>query len=93
MRIYQQLCRASRIDTHDMFGPLILLQIWIWDRFPYIAPNRLHITPHGDQVLVVPLAIQYICKITINVTIMIILKVLVYCSCLFIIRFFFNLYK
>ena len=90
MRIYRQLCRASHIDTHDMSGPLILLQIWIWDRFPYIALNRLHITPNGDQVLVVPLAIQYICKITLNVTIMIILKVLVYCSCLFIICFVFK---
>ena len=58
--IYRYLCRASHIDTHDIFGPLILLQIWIWDRFPYIAPNRLHITPHDDQLPVAPLAIRYI---------------------------------
>ena len=75
---YQQLCRASHIDTRDISRSLILLQIWIWEKFPYIAPNRLHITPHDDQLPVAPLAIWYICKITINVTIMIQLKVIFY---------------
>ena len=69
MSLYRQLCRASHIDTHDISRPLILLRIWIWDRFPYIAPNRLHITPHDDQLPKAPLAIRYICKIIINVTI------------------------
>ena len=76
--LYRQLCRASHIDTHDISKPLILLQIWIWDRFPYIAPNRLHITPYDDQLPTAPLAIRYICRITINVTIMIQLKVMFY---------------
>ena len=76
--LYRQLCRASHIDTHDISRPLILLQIWKWDRFLYIAPNRLHITPHDDQLPTAPLAIRYICKITINVTIMIQLKVIFY---------------
>ena len=58
--LYQQLCRASHIDTHDISGPLILLQIWIWDVFPYIAPNHLHITPHDDQLPAAPLTIWYI---------------------------------
>ncbi|XP_073107638.1 serine/threonine-protein phosphatase 7 long form homolog isoform X2 [Elaeis guineensis] len=39
--LYRELCRASRKDTHDIAGPLILLQVWAWDRFPYIAPRRL----------------------------------------------------
>ena len=91
MWLYRQLCLASHIDTHDIYGSLILLQIWIWDRFPYIAHNCLHITPHDDQLLVAPLAILYICKITIYVTSMIQLKVLVYSSCLFTLCFF-NLY-
>ena len=76
--LYRQLCPASHIDTHDISGPLILLHIWIWDRFPYTAPNRLHITPHDDQLPAAPLAIRYICKIIINVTIMIKLKVIFY---------------
>ena len=76
--LYRQLCRTSHIDTLEIFGSLILLQIWIWDRFPYIAPNRLHIPPHDVQLPATPLAIRYICKITINVTIMIQLKVIIY---------------
>ena len=87
--LYRQLCCASHIDTHDISRPVILLQIWIWDRFPYIALNRLHITPHDDNLPSAPLTIRYICKITINVTIMILLKVLVYSSFLFILCFFF----
>ena len=63
---------------------LILLHIWIWDKFSYIAPNRLYITSHNDQLPTAPLAIRYIRKNTITFTIMIILKVLVCSSCLFI---------
>ena len=27
--LYREMCRASRIDAHDVSGPLILLQLWI----------------------------------------------------------------
>ena len=47
---YRQLCRASHIDTHDISSPLILLQLWVWERFPFIAPHRLRIAPHDDQL-------------------------------------------
>eukprot|EP00261_Vitis_vinifera_P018241 XP_010648236.1 PREDICTED: serine/threonine-protein phosphatase 7 long form homolog [Vitis vinifera] len=58
--LYRQLCRASHIDTHDISGPLILLQLWVWERFPFIAPHRLRIAPHDDQLPPLPLAIRYI---------------------------------
>ena len=28
--LYREMCRASRIDAHDVLGLLILLQLWIW---------------------------------------------------------------
>ncbi|RVX02742.1 Serine/threonine-protein phosphatase 7 long form-like [Vitis vinifera] len=57
--LYRQLCRASHIDTHDISSPLILLQLWVWERFPFIAPHRLHIAPHDDQLPPPPLAIRW----------------------------------
>ena len=44
----------------------------------------MHITPHDGQLPIAPLATRYICKITSNFTIMVILKVLFYSSCLFV---------
>ncbi|RVW92350.1 hypothetical protein CK203_032441 [Vitis vinifera] len=41
------------LEDLGVTGPLILLQLWIWDRFPFIAPMRLHPTPH-DGVLPQP---------------------------------------
>ena len=58
--LYRQLCRPSHIDTHDIFGPLILLQLWVWERFPFITPHLLHIVPHDDQLPPPPLVIRYI---------------------------------
>ena len=58
--LYRQLCRASHIDTLDISDPLILLQLWVWERFLFIAPHHLHIAPHDDQLPPPPLAIQYI---------------------------------
>ncbi|KAL6342689.1 hypothetical protein AAG906_013095 [Vitis piasezkii] len=50
---------TSHIDTHDISGPLILLQLWVWERFPFIAPHRLRIAPHDDQLPPPPLAIRW----------------------------------
>lgn len=44
--LYRELCRASQIDTLEIAGPLILLQVWAWDRFPTIAPQRKSTTPN-----------------------------------------------
>ena len=48
--------------------PLILLHVWVWDRFPSIAPRRLLHSPidlimdlaGGDALPVGPLAMRYI---------------------------------
>ncbi|TYK02837.1 serine/threonine-protein phosphatase 7 long form-like protein [Cucumis melo var. makuwa] len=44
--LYRQLCKASKRDVHDIVGPLILLQIWAWERFPTIAPQLTHANDH-----------------------------------------------
>ena len=49
--LYRQLCRASHIDTLDISDPLILLQLWVWERFLFIAPHHLHIAPHDERCL------------------------------------------
>uniref|UniRef100_A0A9I9E759 Uncharacterized protein n=1 Tax=Cucumis melo TaxID=3656 RepID=A0A9I9E759_CUCME len=33
-------------DVRDIVGPLILLQIWAWERFPTIAPQLTHANDH-----------------------------------------------
>ncbi|EPS71928.1 hypothetical protein M569_02828, partial [Genlisea aurea] len=39
--LYRALCRASKPETSDICGPLVLLQIWAWERIPFIRPGRL----------------------------------------------------
>ncbi|KAK6124563.1 hypothetical protein DH2020_041696 [Rehmannia glutinosa] len=39
--LYRALCRASKPETSDICGPLVLLQIWAWERVPFIRPGRL----------------------------------------------------
>lgn len=43
--LYRDLCRATVPTAHEIGGCLILLQVWAWDRFPYIAPLRRHLHP------------------------------------------------
>ncbi|XP_057971910.1 uncharacterized protein LOC131160335 isoform X2 [Malania oleifera] len=38
--LYRELCRATVPSTREIAGPLILLQLWAWDRCPHIAPQR-----------------------------------------------------
>ena len=47
------MCQSSRIDAHGVLGPLILSQLWVWDRFPFIEHIYLHSTLH-DGVLPQP---------------------------------------
>ena len=54
------MCRASRIYAHDVLGPLILLQLWIWDRFPFIASMRLHLALHDGVFHQPPLGMRYV---------------------------------
>ncbi|RYR43410.1 hypothetical protein Ahy_A08g039829 [Arachis hypogaea] len=36
--LYRSLCRASRFDCKEIYGPLTLLLAWFWIRLPYLAP-------------------------------------------------------
>ena len=44
--LYRQLCKATKPDVREMDGPLILLQIWAWERFPTMAPQLRHVNDH-----------------------------------------------
>lgn len=46
--LYRELCRASRERMHDIYGFLILVQIWVWYRFAHIAPRRFLRQPIVD---------------------------------------------
>ena len=64
------MCQASRIDAHDVLGPLILLQLWTWDRFPFIAPMRLLSVDLHDGVLPQPpLGMWYVFNLSYNICI------------------------
>ncbi|KAK4491786.1 hypothetical protein RD792_002562 [Penstemon davidsonii] len=39
--LYRGLCRASKPETSDICGPLVLLQIWAWERLPFIRPGNI----------------------------------------------------
>ena len=38
--LYRELCRAARLPAvSQMADPLFLLQLWAWERFPFLAPT------------------------------------------------------
>ncbi|KAG5557265.1 hypothetical protein RHGRI_007508 [Rhododendron griersonianum] len=39
--LYHFLCHGCQIGKENMGGVFILLQLWAWKRFPFIAPGRL----------------------------------------------------
>ena len=45
--LYREICQASHVQTCDIASLLILLQLWAWERFPCIAPQRLEVFPHN----------------------------------------------
>ncbi|KAK9132229.1 hypothetical protein Scep_011757 [Stephania cephalantha] len=42
--LYKELCRGSRAGAHEVAGASILIQLWAWDIFPFIAPRRLRVS-------------------------------------------------
>ncbi|KAK9101360.1 hypothetical protein Scep_024790 [Stephania cephalantha] len=71
--LYRELCRGSRAGAHEVAGASILLQLWAWDRFPFIAPRRLRVsraqqrTVDGQNMLMdVPLGHRYESRFVIN---------------------------
>ena len=52
--LYRELCRASNAQSLEIAGPLMLLQVWAYDRFSIIAPQRT--LQHSDGR---PLSFRY----------------------------------
>lgn len=50
--LYRQLCNASDKDYNEISGALLLVQLWAYDRLPYIAPIRRRPTVIEDAPLV-----------------------------------------
>ena len=65
--LYREICQASCIDAHDVSGPLILLQLWICDRFSFIAPMRLHSTLHDEVLPQPPLGMQHVFNLSFSI--------------------------
>ncbi|XP_042404956.1 serine/threonine-protein phosphatase 7 long form homolog [Zingiber officinale] len=38
--LYRRLCKASYSKANEICGPLVLLQLWAWERLPTIQPIR-----------------------------------------------------
>ncbi|KAA0053396.1 serine/threonine-protein phosphatase 7 long form-like protein [Cucumis melo var. makuwa] len=38
--LYRELCRANHAQSLEITGPLMLVQVWAYDRFPIIVPQR-----------------------------------------------------
>ncbi|KAJ7945734.1 serine/threonine-protein phosphatase 7 long form-like [Quillaja saponaria] len=38
--LYREMCHATHLDASEIAGPLILLQVWAWERLPFLAPRR-----------------------------------------------------
>lgn len=55
--LYKELCGASRSTSLEIAGPLILLQVWAFDRFCMIAPRHELKTP--DHYVGRPLSARY----------------------------------
>ncbi|KAK1398661.1 hypothetical protein POM88_008524 [Heracleum sosnowskyi] len=38
--LYRELFKGSKVDTEEVAKCLLLLQLWVWERFPTLAPIR-----------------------------------------------------
>ncbi|XP_028061490.1 serine/threonine-protein phosphatase 7 long form homolog [Camellia sinensis] len=46
--LYRMLCRATQVGVTQIGGPLVLLQIWAWERLIRIAPSRQQLVGPGE---------------------------------------------
>ncbi|KAL7189434.1 hypothetical protein ACSBR1_039139 [Camellia fascicularis] len=49
--LYRMLCRMTKPDTKEMAGPLVLLQVWVWERLSRIAPSRKSNIADGERAI------------------------------------------
>ncbi|KAK7860753.1 serine/threonine-protein phosphatase 7 long form like protein [Quercus suber] len=54
--LYRHLCKASEKEAKQIGGAVLLVQLWAWERFPYICPMMRH--PH-QALPPGPLAIRW----------------------------------
>nr|XP_043638300.1 protein MAIN-LIKE 1-like [Erigeron canadensis] len=45
--LYRNLSKATKPDRMGIYGPLLLMQYWAWERFPRIA---LQVTPFKEEI-------------------------------------------
>ena len=55
--LYRHLCKASEKTAKQIGDTLLLVQLWVWARFPHICPMMRH--PH-QALPPGPLAIRYV---------------------------------
>ncbi|KAH7867246.1 hypothetical protein Vadar_030884 [Vaccinium darrowii] len=46
--LYCYLCHSFEAKNQDVGGMFVLLQVWAWERLPYLAPGRLGEQPPRD---------------------------------------------
>ncbi|VFQ64122.1 unnamed protein product [Cuscuta campestris] len=56
--LYSNLCRATLSDTAQIGGPLILLQIWAWERIPMCRPQGVLPPEYGRDA---PYGARWVC--------------------------------
>nr|KYP54143.1 Serine/threonine protein phosphatase 7 long form isogeny [Cajanus cajan] len=61
--LYRELCVATNYDHKEIAGSGILLQLWAWYRFPFIAPphpplSTFHV-PLGARLVTILLVIDF----------------------------------
>ncbi|KAL7217483.1 hypothetical protein ACSBR2_010855 [Camellia fascicularis] len=49
--LHRMLCRATKPNTKEMAGPLVLLQVWTWERLTRIAPSRKSNIANGERAI------------------------------------------
>ncbi|XP_019166857.1 PREDICTED: serine/threonine-protein phosphatase 7 long form homolog [Ipomoea nil] len=57
--LYRALCRASEADKRTVYGCLLLVQIWAWERLPMFQPQG--VLP-CNQIADYPIAYRWVCR-------------------------------
>ena len=58
--LYRQLCKASKKTAKQIGGALILVQLWIYARFPHMSPQKMPLPEgvYGQQPPPTPFAMK-----------------------------------